>query len=90
MEVAQTARLADWRVRHQSTVDEARYNVRVFLKDKLAVAGLIVIVFTIVVALIGPWIAPYPAQGRGESNLKERLEAPSAKHLLGTDNYGRG
>ena len=25
----------------------------------------------------------------GESNLTERLQAPSAKHLLGTDNYGR-
>jgi len=89
MEVAQTARLADWRVRHQSSLDEARYNVRVFFKDKLAVAGLIIIVFTIAVALIGPWIAPYPAQGRGESNLTERLQAPSAKHVLGTDNYGR-
>lgn len=55
-----TPRLADWRVRHQSSIEEARYNVRVFFKDKLAVAGLIIIVFTIVVAFIGPWIAPYP------------------------------
>ena len=76
-------------MRHQSSIEEARYNVRVFFKDKLAVAGLIIIVFTILVALIGPWIAPYPEQGRGESNISERLQAPSWKHLLGTDNYGR-
>jgi peptide/nickel transport system permease protein len=89
MQSAQTIRLADWRVRHQSTLDEARYNVRVFFKDKLAVLGLAIIIFTMVVAIIGPWIAPYPEQGRGESNLTERLQAPSAKHLMGTDNYGR-
>ena len=89
MEVAQTPRLADWRIRHQSTMDEARYNVRVFLKDKLAVAGVVIILFTLVIAIIGPAIAPYPEQGRGDSNLVERLQAPSAKHILGTDNYGR-
>ena len=89
MEVAQTPRLADWRIRHQSTIDEARYNVRVFLKDKLAVAGVVIILFTLVIAIIGPAIAPYPEQGRGDSNLVERLQAPSAKHILGTDNYGR-
>ena len=89
MPVAEEGRLADWRVRHQSTLDEARYNARVFFKDKLAVIGLAIIVFMICVALIGPSLAPYPAQGRGESNLKERLQAPSAKHIMGTDNYGR-
>ena len=87
MEVAQTARLADWRVRHQSSLDEARYNVRVFFKDKLAVAGLIIILFTITIALIGPWIAPYPAQGRGDSNLvgaapgPERQASPRHRQL---------
>ena len=63
MEVAQTARLADWRVRHQSSLDEARYNVRVFFKDKLAVAGLVIILFTIVVAIIGPCHRAVPGAG---------------------------
>jgi len=89
MDVAEAGRLADWRVRHQSSIDEARYNARVFFKDKLAVIGLAIILFTIAVALLGPYIAPYPAQGRGDSHLSERLQAPSAKHIMGTDNYGR-
>lgn len=81
--------LSDWRVRHQASLDEARYNARVFFKDRLAVVGLVIIVVTIAVAVLAPHIAPYPAQGRGDSNLKERLQAPSTHHLMGTDNQGR-
>jgi peptide/nickel transport system permease protein len=87
--VVGTGRLADWRVRHGASLDEARYNVRVFLKDKLAVVGLVIILATITMAVFAPVIAPYPAQGRGESDLKQRFEAPSAQHLMGTDNLGR-
>ena len=81
--------LSDWRVRHQASLDEARYNERVFFKDKLAVVGLVIIVVTIAVAVLAPHIAPYPAQGLGDSNLKERFQAPSTHHLMGTDNQGR-
>lgn len=81
--------IADWRIRHQSSVDEARYNVRVFLKDKLAVAGVVIIVLTILVAVFAPWIAPYPDQGRGASNLEERFQPPSSAHWMGTDREGR-
>lgn len=81
--------LSDWRVRHQASLDEARYNARVFFKDKLAVVGLVIIVVTIAVAVLAPHIAPNPAQGRGDSNLKERFQAPSTHHLMGTDNQGR-
>lgn len=91
MEVAaeRSGRLADWRVRHQASFDEVRYNVHIFLKDRLAVLGLAIIVAIVAVAVFAPVIAPYPAQGRGESNLGERFEAPSARHLMGTDNFGR-
>jgi peptide/nickel transport system permease protein len=89
MAEATTGRVADWRIRHQSSFDEARYNGRVFFKDKLASVGLAVIVITILMAVFAPWIAPYPEQGRGASNLKERFEAPSTQHLMGTDREGR-
>jgi peptide/nickel transport system permease protein len=89
MEISATGRVGEWRVRHQSALDEARYNVRVFLKDKLAVVGLIVILLNISVAVFAPQIAPSPAQGRGESHLVERFKAPSTHHLMGTDSEGR-
>jgi peptide/nickel transport system permease protein len=89
MEIAASGRMSEWRVRHQSTFDEARYNMRVFFKDKLAVVGLIIILLNIGVAVFAPQIAPSPAQGRGESNLAERFQSPSIHHLMGTDREGR-
>jgi peptide/nickel transport system permease protein len=84
-----TGVFADWRQRHSSSLAESRHNVRVFLRDKLAVVGVAWICFTIFVAVAAPWIAPYPDQGRGASHLSARFEAPSAQHLMGTDNLGR-
>ena len=79
----------DWRVRHASALEETRHNVHVFFRDKLATAGVCVILAMIVVAIFAPFIAPYPDQGRGASDISERLEAPSWSHPFGTDNQGR-
>ena len=88
-ESASTGLLADWRVRHSSTLTETRHNLRVFLRDKLAVVGVAWILFMVFVAVGAPWIAPYPEEGRGRSNLSHRFEAPSSAHPFGTDNLGR-
>ena len=37
-------------------------------------------------AVIGPWVAPY---GYSDQDIKERLQPPSSRHLLGTDQFGR-
>jgi len=52
----------------------------------LGFAILIVFVF---IAAFAPWLAPFPDQGRGASNLGEKLQAPTGRHLLGTDEFGR-
>jgi len=80
---------ADWRLRHQSGIEESRHNVRVFFRDKLAVAGLIVILATLIIAIFAPYLAPYPEQGRGDSDMQDRLQAPSRDHVMGTDQQGR-
>jgi len=80
---------ADWRLRHQSGIEESRHNVRVFFRDKLAVAGLIVILATLIIAIFAPYMAPYPEQGRGDSDMQDRLQAPSREHVMGTDQQGR-
>ena len=58
-------------------------------KNPLTALGLGIVLILIVTVLFAPFLAPYPDQGRGLSNLKERLLAPNIKHPLGTDNLGR-
>jgi len=55
-------------------------------RNRLAVCGLFVLVFFIVIALLTPWIAPY---GYTEQNLELGATPPSAEHWLGTDIFGR-
>jgi peptide/nickel transport system permease protein len=63
--------------------------LRLVLKNPLTVLGLAIIIALIFTTILAPHIAPYPDQGRGASNLKERLAPPSSEHLLGTDRLGR-
>ena len=55
-------------------------------KNKLAVLGLITLVFFIIIALLTPWIAPYSYEAQ---NLDLGATPPSAQHWLGTDIFGR-
>jgi peptide/nickel transport system permease protein len=63
--------------------------VRVLRTDLLAALGVALILLVVVLALFGPLIAPYPAEGFGQTNVDNRNLAPSAAHLFGTDQLGR-
>jgi peptide/nickel transport system permease protein len=62
---------------------------RALLADPLALAGVAIITLLVVLAVFGPWIAPYPGQGEGESDVAARMLAPSLAHPFGTDGLGR-
>jgi oligopeptide transport system permease protein len=55
-------------------------------RNRLAVFGLAVLTFFVIVALLTPWIAPY---GYAQQQLSIGATPPSAAHWLGTDIYGR-
>lgn len=59
---------------------------RRFLRNRLAVVGLVVIVAFIVIAIFAPIIAPYNPDA---SHFSQAFQAPSWHHLLGTDDLGR-
>ena len=63
--------------------------MNLIVNNPLTTFGLLIIFMLIITSIFAPFLAPYPDQGSGLSNLKERLAAPSAKHLLGTDYLGR-
>ncbi|SFQ94770.1 nickel transporter permease [Desulfoscipio geothermicus] len=71
-------------------IDELHSPLREFWrrlsKNKLAMVSLVFLLGLTLVALFAPYIAPYdPINGI----MEESLQAPNAKHLLGTDELGR-
>ena len=54
--------------------------------NKAAVCGLAVIAILITSATLAPWIAPCDPAAM---DMRARLQGPSLKHVLGTDNFGR-
>ncbi|REJ04230.1 ABC transporter permease [Microbacterium bovistercoris] len=63
--------------------------LRVLRTDWLAAAGLVLVLLVVVLAVFGQWLAPYPAQGMGETSVATRNLAPSFEHVMGTDQLGR-
>ncbi|MGN8772314.1 nickel transporter permease [Paenibacillus barengoltzii] len=59
---------------------------KAFRKNKIAMAGLIMIVFFILIAILAPVIAPYEFD---KQVLRDRLKPPSSSHWFGTDDLGR-
>ena len=57
-----------------------------YLRHRGLVTGLILTLFFILVATLGPMLAPYDPLA---TNLRKALQPPSAEHLLGTDRFGR-
>lgn len=55
-------------------------------KNKMAMVGLSVLLFMVVIALLTPVIAPYPYAAQ---NLDLGASPPSTAHWLGTDIFGR-
>jgi len=54
--------------------------------NKMAMVSLFVIVAVLIIAVIGPWIAPYDY---AYQNYDAVQQFPNAQHIFGTDNFGR-
>ncbi|HEX3796215.1 MAG TPA: ABC transporter permease [Acidimicrobiales bacterium] len=71
-----------------STGGMARQIARVFIENKLAVAGLVVIIFFLLFCYVGPLIY-HTNQANAETALSNAQNgSPTGRHLLGTDSTG--
>jgi len=47
------------------------------------------VVVLVIIAVIGPYMAPYPGDAEGGRHLERRFQPPSDEHPFGTDEMGR-
>ena len=59
---------------------------RRFLKNPVAVVGVVALTITVLASVLAPFISPYPPNAIDLQNVRS---APSAEHWLGTDSTGR-
>ncbi|HHY70849.1 MAG TPA: ABC transporter permease [Thermoanaerobacterales bacterium] len=57
-----------------------------FKKNRMAMAGAMIVILMILIAAFAPWITPHNPY---EVNLLNQFQPPGPKYLLGTDIYGR-
>jgi peptide/nickel transport system permease protein len=78
------------RTRGKRTEPGAASQVRIYWRRlrqvPTSVVGLGILALFTLTAIFGPWIAPY---GYSEQLAEDRAQPPSAKHWLGTDQFGR-
>lgn len=64
-----------------------------FRQNPMSVLGLSIIIVFVLIAVLAPWIAPFPAdaghQGEPAVHFDQKFESPSQSHLFGTDQAGR-
>lgn len=61
---------------------------RHFRKNKAAIAGMVLIVLFVCLALFAPLIGDYQDDAL-KMNVRERLQSPNMEHWFGTDEFGR-
>src|SRR5690242_7270000 len=60
--------------------------VQRFMRQRLAMGGLVFIIVVVLLCALAPVISPYPFD---KGDLTKALQGPSAEHWLGTDDVGR-
>ena len=66
-----------------------RESMYLLAKNKLSLLALIVLVVLVAMAVLAPWLAPYPEDIADETHITEKFQEPSSEHWMGTDELGR-
>lgn len=74
----------DWYEKHRE--DYFFLTLRRLRKSPLGIAGGIVVIVVVLLALLAPWVSPYDPVA---FNTKDALLPPNRQHIFGTDIFGR-
>jgi len=70
-------------------INSLKENIYLLKRNKLTWIALWFIIVLVVLAVISPWIVPYPEHIATETNPSAQLTAPCKEYLFGTDELGR-
>lgn len=73
-------------IRKQLEKEQRDLRIKAFIKNKLSVIGLTIVLILIVIAVVAPLITKFDPY---EVDVVNRLSKPSAEHWFGTDALGR-
>jgi len=80
--------VARWQEEHHSAIRQLRLYAALFRGSFSSMLGLGLVAAFLLLAALGPYIVPYPADVSGALDLAQRLQPPSWRHLFGTDEMG--
>lgn len=63
--------------------------VRRFRSNLLSMVGISILALILVIAVLAPYLVPFPEDAAGTMRALERLKPPGAPYWFGTDNVGR-
>jgi peptide/nickel transport system permease protein len=73
----------------QKPLSNAWQNWWRFSRNPTAVVGAIIVITSVTLALLAPYVTPFPEHVGAVVDFANRHQAPSAVHWFGTDNVGR-
>ncbi len=62
---------------------------RTFIRNRMGVVGLVMLVLAVLTAAFAPWVAPYDPREAVRVTIDDIYARPSAAHPLGTDDAGK-
>lgn len=83
------SRYGVWKSEHQAALMRYRFILHRLKGSPLSIIGICIILCLVAMAIFAPYIAPYPDHAKLTIDQKNALQAPSHKHLFGTDDLGR-
>lgn len=73
----------------ESTKENLKIYWYKFSRNKLSIAGLVIVIISILLAVFAPIIVPYPQHVKEFADYNNASVAPNASYIFGTDIFGR-
>ncbi|HEX2883687.1 MAG TPA: dipeptide/oligopeptide/nickel ABC transporter permease/ATP-binding protein [Candidatus Limnocylindria bacterium] len=70
-------------------LEAPRRTWRAFLRHRMGIVGAVMLAIAVLVAVFAPLLAPYDPEANVRVSILDIYQAPSAEHLLGTDDGGK-